>query len=704
MKKIKIVFEIETLEDFHLGSGLGVIGLYDSGVEKDKNGNPKINSETFKGLLKESCREIDKYFVNVENRSSCFDNIFNDFYNMNSIDILNINVIKKPEGELYNIYNFTEIGENNVAKDKSLRNIEFAARGVIFEAELQFTLKDSKTEKEYKEYEEYLKLGLKNIRYIGGYRRRGFGEVKILIKENTPKNENKSKLEEETEILSINNILKNSSMNDSELLIVLENLDDVTISERGQIGNGIKTLDYIPGTTILGMLRNILFLENIDKDYLDDGKISVENFYPLPQNIDIKESIKDFNIIPVPLSIRRIKKSDLFLNSEDKNNEVPFWIRKIDGSNKMINIITNCSLGILTRENNEGFSDKSFDGGYFYYSKQNITDGIYYKPEKIIKMRNRIEEETQKCGDDSLFSQEQIEKGTKFLGKIKFDSQENLNKFLSDYNEWLKGENYFHIGKGGKAVKVVNTTLNNKKNENIKLVNSTNSEKFTITFLSDSIVFSNELKPLKTLDNKFLSELLEIDKSEIKIKNYNSSYREILSYSGTAGMRRFTDTAIKAGSCYLIEYSGKNKEQIERKLEQIELNGIGIRKHEGFGKVAINLEIHTHNWDKKKQTENILINDVNENMKIKENEELYNIIKKLGINTDELSNSFRGSITAKLNLENGINIVKENIEIGKKRNSQKKKYEELEKILKQIEKEQIDEKKVKKVLRIILEF
>ncbi len=51
-------------------------------------------------------------------------------------------------------------------------------------------------------------------------------------------------------------------MNDSELLIVLENLDDVTISERGQIGNGIKTLDYIPGTTILGMLRNILFLEN----------------------------------------------------------------------------------------------------------------------------------------------------------------------------------------------------------------------------------------------------------------------------------------------------------------------------------------------------------------------------------------------------------------------------------------------------------
>ena len=91
-------------------------------------------------------------------------------------------------------------------------------------------------------------------------------------------------------------------------------------------------------------------------------------------------------------------------------------------------------------------------------------------------------------------------------------------------------------------------------------------------------------------------------------------------------------------------------------------------------------------------------------MKIKENEELYNIIKKLGINTDELSNSFRGSITAKLNLENGINIVKENIEIGKKRNSQKKKYEELEKILKQIEKEQIDEKKVKKVLRIILEF
>ena len=54
MKKIEIKCSLELLEDFHIGTGSGNIGLYDDGQLKDKLGLPLINSSTIKGLLRDS--------------------------------------------------------------------------------------------------------------------------------------------------------------------------------------------------------------------------------------------------------------------------------------------------------------------------------------------------------------------------------------------------------------------------------------------------------------------------------------------------------------------------------------------------------------------------------------------------------------------------------------------------------------------------
>ncbi|UYP01362.1 hypothetical protein OF820_06645 [Oceanotoga sp. DSM 15011] len=61
MNNSTIEFDIKTENYFHIGSGFGEKGICDETILKDCEGYPDFKSETFKGLFKQSCREL-KYF------------------------------------------------------------------------------------------------------------------------------------------------------------------------------------------------------------------------------------------------------------------------------------------------------------------------------------------------------------------------------------------------------------------------------------------------------------------------------------------------------------------------------------------------------------------------------------------------------------------------------------------------------------------
>lgn len=83
MKPINISFKIETHEDFHIGTGMDNVGLFDDGQLKDENGFPLVRTETLKGLLKQSCLEIRNEFGKFEEKEyyDAFDQMF-DFKNL----------------------------------------------------------------------------------------------------------------------------------------------------------------------------------------------------------------------------------------------------------------------------------------------------------------------------------------------------------------------------------------------------------------------------------------------------------------------------------------------------------------------------------------------------------------------------------------------------------------------------------------------
>ena len=55
--------------------------------------------------------------------------------------------------------------------------------------------------------------------------------------------------------------------------------------------------------------------------------------------------------------------------------------------------------------------------------------------------------------------------------------------------------------------------------------------------------------------------------------------------------------ALQKGSSFYFEYTNSDYEKLNKRLIEIERNGIGIRRSEGYGRITINLPYHKENTD-----------------------------------------------------------------------------------------------------------
>ncbi len=145
MKQIVISFVLKMEEDFHVGTGMGKIGLYDDGQFKDEKGNPTLSSDTFKGLLRDSCRTLDLLRKELGISSSSYHALlFEDFTNLNSIDV-DIKPALIPQNPTI-IHYSTAIDETSRrAKSNSLHSVEYGSKGTEFRITLSYLDRSSQT-------------------------------------------------------------------------------------------------------------------------------------------------------------------------------------------------------------------------------------------------------------------------------------------------------------------------------------------------------------------------------------------------------------------------------------------------------------------------------------------------------------------------------------------------------------------------------
>jgi CRISPR/Cas system CSM-associated protein Csm3 (group 7 of RAMP superfamily) len=157
-------YKLKFYDYWHLSSGLSAGAKLDSTVVKDNDDLPYAPGKTIKGLARE---QLELESTNIEFLHECyFSNAILDETTANEI------VSNNLQDNLYDIIASTKIGENGIAVDNSLREIE-----VVIPVELYGEILDIATQEAF----DRLKNGLSKIKRMGLNRNRGLGRCEFIV-------------------------------------------------------------------------------------------------------------------------------------------------------------------------------------------------------------------------------------------------------------------------------------------------------------------------------------------------------------------------------------------------------------------------------------------------------------------------------------------------------------------------------------------
>jgi len=326
--------------------------------------------------------------------------------------------------------------------------------------------------------------------------------------------------------------------------------------------NYVTTFDFIPGNTVLGMfagkyvklnsLGNSAHTDKNFRKFFLSNDLRFANAYIISKN-EREEIINDF---PIPLSVQY-----------DKNNKSTVYdllFQEAEKNNKKIQTNAFSEYGMINGET------------------------INYQPvKKSLNFHHERDPQTGSTKKGLIFNYESINEKQIFEGYI-LGEESDLEKFRLNFETSFMARigrsknvqygkvNFDFIGE----VEKLNSEIPDHKIEDITNV--------TLTFLSDVILFNKN--GFSTTDHSVLLLYLQdnINSSvEIEGTKYFTKDNIIENYVSVLKLKRPSEISFKAGSCFkLIGITDRDKET----LEQIQKEGIGERKNEGYGRIVLNYQ------------------------------------------------------------------------------------------------------------------
>lgn len=339
----------------------------------------------------------------------------------------------------------------------------------------------------------------------------------------------------------------------------IETKAPIIISESGGISFFSYTKTYIPGSIIRGMFASRYIIENeltslnayrnsYFKDFFLSDFVSFSNAYIATPSASSHSAIENR---PLPLSLHKNKKDDsqiidLLLKTREE--------RKISQ--------TKAIQGYGRFEDNNLFI-QDVNKYLFFHHKRNKTSGA---PETGM-----------------FFNYECLAPGQYFIGDIRFIDDNIATNF---YNQF-QNDSEFHIGRSRNSqYGLISIKLNSP--EDWTQNNKDCPDNIILTFLSDAILIDEEGRYCtdeNSIENYF-NAILNSSSAHICIEKAYLRIKEIENFVAVWKLRRPTDIAIKAGSCFLIIFNGND--DALKKLNSFSFLGIGERRSEGFGRFVIN--------------------------------------------------------------------------------------------------------------------
>ncbi len=519
-------------------ASLGTIGKdIDVEIKRDKQGNPFFSGKQVKGILRERILQfknalnedsksfIKKYFGEEGNYIEK-----NDF---SKIIFSNLTLKKDNSEKIGSRYGIRIDRRTRTTIPQSLFNYEFLRENNEFEGTLTF--KDEIDKEDLK----FILASLFHLDFIGGFKSRGLGRVKILINGKDIENLEKIINNLEKEEKKINKDKINNELIKYSYTLTL---DEPLILKARELGNYIEVKKYLQGSTIRGALIEFFVKEGIELDKLlkikasdaTKGKVSLASLFKTKYQIPGKDKVDKAQTTVIEIAgvkLERYSEQDFSI----VGNEVSI---KIDPKTKSV------ESGMLF--NSEYLSSYEKDKNQNY---------------KKIELMGDVELPKELINKNQVY--------TIYIGKLKTKGFGKASIIFKDYIE--KNEDLIpRINKFNEGI---------PKNEKEELKGKT---LVTFDLQSDIVLPFNDIYDAQE-QFKILANLS--DKFEF---NYSRSFvntSKLEGYNLINNIRKIDELVFSRGSVFTFEIENY-KDELEL-LNKIEEKGIGLRKNEGFGRVKI---------------------------------------------------------------------------------------------------------------------
>jgi CRISPR-associated protein Csx10 len=228
-------------------------------------------------------------------------------------------------------------------------------------------------------------------------------------------------------------------------------------------------------------------------------------------------------------------------------------------------------------------------GEYFWAKEGGVVK--LYKEKRRINIHNFRDRKKGRATDNQgeLFRYEALDAGQTFQSIIlcEDDDVETIQNLLAEPNIWLGGSQ--SAGYGHTKIIPPQPSSTNWSEIGIPAEDRENDEVLSITLLSDTLLRNDQGQPVAdpTLIKQAIEDVLNITLPQPKPGGIFTSSTIIGGFNRKWGLPLPQVPALAAGS--VIVFEGEDIEINSEQIQRLEASGIGERREDGFGRIAVNL-------------------------------------------------------------------------------------------------------------------
>ena len=603
---LTLTFEITLRSDYHVDAGHGLGFGVDAALQRDADGVPVIRGSNVVGLLRGGLERLATLPpLKKRKYGDLPERLFGTAANPKRWYFSSARPVDWERSVRPGVWRPGHVGAQQVTRVRVDPRTRRAKPHQLFSKEVgdgsltfRFTATSHAADKETTLNEAALLVAsARYVRQLGGSRRRGLGECVIHLVEVDGADVTEASLlqrfqerwlddtpdflDEETkptypEDLSIPAYDKN----DVRVRLVVRLDEPLVIAERAAAGNQFDTRQVIPGSVIRGALasravrRNNLRAPETYAEFVSlflRGGISFPNLYLA----HYKDNIL-YPAVPAPLGLLTCEVDPFGQRREGHG----LWTM---GSPKTKDRKCPKCEGRLEPV------------GGFMVLKQGVPHTV--TPDEKVELHIHIDPESNRVSHGDLYGYTVLNAGQYFVGEL----------LCADESAWtrlqtltgLQDQAFFSLrlgkarrrGYGRVRVWVERcdeqpvTWLQVPLEKRVPNLN----KPVTLTLLTDALIVDRWGRQAAEFDPEWLGRELKL--GPIQIEDASGRAKAVDGFHGQTGLPRWRDRVLRAGSMAVIKFPFPPQDWQDR-MKRLEANGIGLRRNEGFGRIAFNHPVY----------------------------------------------------------------------------------------------------------------